>query len=165
MAKALMAMALAALVAAPAMSQDRGGKKPPDMTGPCDTKQTEKVKWCPKCDKVLEKADIEKDKHKGDCGEAAKEIELCCKKLYACGCGGSCCQVEQATPGKCSCNKPLKAKDDKCKVMHECETCGAKGPVAADVQHDEEKHKDKKEKKLKRTCEKSGAAPHSTQAK
>ncbi len=83
---AVAVLATAGLLAGPASSQDRGGKKPA-ATGDCDLKSLEKVKWCPKCDKVLEAADLDKDgKHKGDCGEKAKEIEQCVKKCYSASC-------------------------------------------------------------------------------
>ena len=77
-------LATAGLLAGPACSQDRTKKA---ATGDCDLKSLEKAKWCPKCDKVLEAADVDKDgKHKGDCGEKAKEIELCVKKCYSAKC-------------------------------------------------------------------------------
>ena len=54
----------------------------------------------------------------------------------------------------------MEEKIDKSRVLYVCEGCEAKSPVQADVKHDEEKHKDKKEKKIKKTCEHSGTAPH-----
>ena len=73
------------LVAGPALSQDRGTKKP--AASDCDLKTLEKVSWCPKCDKVLEKGDIKDGKHSDkECGTATKEIELCVKKYYAADC-------------------------------------------------------------------------------
>ena len=73
-----------ALLAGPALSQDRGGKKPP--SGDCDLKNLEKAAWCEKCDKILEKGDIKDGKHAGDCDTKVKEIEQCLKKFYAAEC-------------------------------------------------------------------------------
>ena len=79
-------LATAGLLAAPASSQDRNPKKA--ATGDCDLKSLEKAKWCAKCDKVLEKDDIDKDGKckKEGCGEKAKDIELCVKKCFSAKC-------------------------------------------------------------------------------
>jgi hypothetical protein len=82
MRKALTVLTAMVAVALVAGAQDRGGKKPPE----CDLKSVEPAKWCEKCDKILEKGDIEKDKHKGDCGGDVKNIELCVKKCWAADC-------------------------------------------------------------------------------
>jgi hypothetical protein len=54
----------------------------------------------------------------------------------------------------------MEEKSDKARVVYVCEGCDGRSPVKDDIKHDEEKHKDKKEKKIKKTCEKSGATPH-----
>ncbi len=147
----ILSAAAALLAAGPALSQDRDGKKPPE----CDLKTTEKVAWCPKCDRVLPAEELDKDgNHKGDCATKAKEIELCVKKIYAC------CRVESVEPGKCLCGKPLVEKADRAKVLFQCPVCGGKSPVETDVLHEEGKHRENPEMKVKRVCEKSGISPH-----
>ena len=158
MSKLWILMVFVALIASPALSQDRGGKKPEG----CDMKSTEKAKYCPKCDKVLDKDGVDKEGKctAKDCGTKAVEIELCVKKHFCCGCGGSCCTVDQATAGKCKCNKPLKEETDKCKILQECEVCHEKAIMENLVKHNDDLHKEKKDKKCKKVCEKSGTAPH-----
>jgi hypothetical protein len=54
----------------------------------------------------------------------------------------------------------MEEKSDKARVVFVCELCDGRSPVKDSIKHDEAKHKDKKEAKIKKTCEKSGTAPH-----
>ena len=150
------ALALVALLAAPALSQDRMGGKA--AATECDLKTVEKAKWCEKCDKVLGASDIDKDgKHKGDCNGKAKDIELCIKKHFCC----EQCGVDVNKAGTCPCGKKFEEKNESCKVIYICTGCEGRSPVAADIKHDEDKHKEsKKAKAAKRTCEESGNGRH-----
>ena len=126
----------------------------------CDMATQEPGKWCPKCAKLLDPTDIEKGKCKAD-QSPLKNVAVCVKKDFACGCGGGCCTVHSGKPGNCKCGKPLKAGDaSKCVIGYKCTVCDAFAVTQEDVKHDDDKHKEKKSKACKKVCELSGTGLH-----
>ena len=150
-------VALLTVMLIPAVAQDMPAKSL--KAGECKVATTEPVNYCDKRAKAIDK-DGAKDGKCKTCETKLKVIALCVKKAYHCGCGGGCCTVDSPTPGKCKCNKPLKEEVDRCMVVFKCKVCDASGPIMADVKHDDEKHKTKKDKTCAKSCEKSGSAPH-----
>jgi hypothetical protein len=106
------------------------------LAGDCDLRTTEPVSYCEKCEKALDKDKIKSGKC-DTCQTPVRKAEYCVKK------------TKDGQP-------------DKCLVIYVCEGCGARSPIKAILKHDEAKDKDAKKKGVKRTCEKSGSAPHST---
>ena len=136
------ALALALLVASPAMSRQEKGK------AGCPMAKKEAGQYCEKCAALVDKKDI-KD---GKCGKdqsALEKVEVCIKSHYVCGCGKSCCTDDKPAPGKCKCAKPLKEEVLNSLINYTCAGCGAASPVK-----DKVKHKDdcKKKDVIKTSC-------------
>jgi hypothetical protein len=130
----------------------------------CNLARVENAQYCTACSAVVEKDGIKDGKCKKDETKLV-QVQQCVKSSYHCGCGGGCCKVDSDKPGNCKCNKPLKEDASKCLVVYTCKNCGASSPIQNQVKHDDEKHKEKKDKATARTCEKSGTAPHTATGK
>lgn len=128
--------------------------------GACSVKTTENAVYCPKEGRDIFAGNVKDGKCANDGTEVAK-IEICVQKHYVCACSkGGCCTDDKPRPGNCKCAKPLQEEKDTALVIYVCEGCGAKSPVKDLVKHDEEKDKKAGKNALKRSCEKSGKAPH-----
>ena len=124
----------------------------------CPVTTVEAGFYCEKCQKVRDKED-----KCNVCDSPVRKVEVCVRKLFECGCGGGgCCKITAFAPGKCKCGNPTKNRTgpDKAVVQYACPACGASAYAKEEVKHDEEKHKGKKDLTPKRTCTKSGTAPH-----
>ena len=120
--------------------------------GDCGMKHVEKGLWCEKCGAV-EKADLDKN-GKHTCGEKPKMADLCIAKEYHC----DKCNMSQEKAGKCKCGETCKEHTEKALILFKCTGCESAGPSEKEVHH-----KDKCVKRiLKKTCSKSGTAPHAT---
>lgn len=110
-------------------------------------------KWCKKCDKILEEADIDKD---GNCAkhkEKPLDVKVCERK------GWQCPECKEFFPkkGKCKeCKKELVEVVDKARVVYPCKEC--------DEDHDTPKCP-KTGKELKGKCSKAGEYPHKAEVK
>ena len=117
-------------------AQERGGG--PKNAGPseCGREKTETGPYCLKCDKLLAKEEVDKDKCK-TCNEKCLAVKVCVKQAYVCGCGKDCCIKNEPKPGKCKCNKDLVPKPDKARVEWSCDICQAKGAAKEGFKHGE----------------------------
>ena len=129
------------------------------LRGPCDVKTTEPAFYCPKEERKIPDGNAKDGKCAND-GTEVKKIEMCVKKHYVCACSKACCTDDKPKPGNCKCGKSMQEETDTCMALWACETCGKKAPHQDLVKHDEAKCKDVSKAKYKKTCEKSGKAPH-----
>ena len=144
MAKLLTVLSLAALVAAaPA----------PARRGPCDLKSTVKKAWCDTCSAYLSRADVKA----GSCPKDKKRVEvreICIKPTYVALCHPN---KTGLSPVKCCGTTYDKPVDDEAPVVFKCDGC-MQSAFTINVKHAEGCGS----RKAKKTCEKSGTAPHAT---
>lgn len=129
---------------------------PAALKGPCDIKVTERKTWCEKCNAYIPRADVKggacpKDK------AAVKQVEVCVKSLYVAKCHPTTTGLK---PVVCCGVTYDKAVEDVAKTFYGCAGCMEKGPTR-DFKHAEACAN----KKVAKTCEKSGSSPHSTVGK
>ena len=142
MAKLLALLSLAtALAAAPA------------LRGPCDLKNTVKKAWCPTCSAYLSRADVKA----GSCPKDKTRVEtreLCVKSTYIALCHPN---KTGLSPVKCCGTTYDKPTDEEAPVIYKCDEC-MQSSLTTHVKHEESCVS----KNAKKTCEKSGTAPHAT---
>lgn len=126
----------------------------------CDMATTEAGKWCRKCNRILEKNELDENgshaKDSWGCGAAAEDVKVCLKK-----CHEGCHKGPQPEPYKC-CGKDSKEKSVKARVVFKCAGCEASAATEKEV-----KHKDdcKKSGPVKECCSASGTYPHGGEPK
>lgn len=128
----------------------------------CDVATVEEGQYCSMCKKLLKDSGIKDGKCAID-NTATQKVDVCVKKDYQCGCGGGgCCKISQGSPGKCKCGNPLKIKGEAVRavVMYKCDICEGTSLTKDGVTHDDEKHKTKTAKTVRKTCELSGTGLH-----
>lgn len=158
----LMLFVVVACFAAPLVAQEK--KDAVQAAKPCDMAKIEDGKYCAKCKKVLVRVmkvdgkteastDFDKD---GNCKECKSTPEKCrvCLKEWIPRCGMHDMQPHE----KCCCDSKFccKAEIVVSQVTFKCEGCGATGMTEEGVKHGEKEH----DKKLTKTCAKSGTFPH-----
>jgi hypothetical protein len=134
-----------------------GTAKTPPATPPverkndCDLATVERAPWCTKCNKLLEKEEIDKGKHKA-CDTATTTVPVCVKTYYACeSCGKS-----SKTPGKCPADKTeMTKKVSKARLVWRCPTCHGTAEKAGKCGN-----ATCQGKSLEQACELSGMLPH-----
>lgn len=112
----------------------------------------QKVDTCEKCRKFVEKEEIVKGKHKG-CDAKLTKTDACVKIYFEC----ESCQTHVRAGGPCKrCGKAMVQKTSKARILYRCPSCGrvveASGPC---------KNENCEGKETVKTCEMSGAFPHS----
>lgn len=118
----------------------------------CDLAKVEDADWCPKCKKAVAKEGLEGDKCK-ICMTATEKVKVCVK-MWIPRCG-----MHEQHPHLENCCKSKKCcvmTADKSPIVYKCLGCGQSAREEAKVVHDAKDH----EKKVVRTCEASGTAPH-----
>lgn len=157
------------LLVVPAFVQQTGGRGSGGAPGhpgggvdpnTCDLKTVQEGIYCEKCDKILEKEDVldrefckrcNKGKEKKERTKAAK-VKVCFKKFCECDYHGKTFSSLCCGKGKVASSKSL--------IEFKCEGCDAAAYNDASIQHDNERHKTNKSKKIIRRCKKSGEFPH-----
>jgi len=125
----------------------------PVLRGDCDLKSTVKKAWCPTCAAYLSRADVKA----GSCPKDKTRVqtrELCVKAMYTALCHP---QKTGLTPVKCCGTTYDKPTDDESPVIYKCGECMESGSTV-NVTH----ASTCVSRKAKKTCEKSGTAPHAT---
>lgn len=119
---------------------------------PCDLAKVEEAIWCPKCKKAREKDQLDGDKCKV-CQTATEKLQVCVKTWIA-----RCGMHEQHPHAECCCKskKCCVSEVNKSPVVFKCLGCGQMAREEGLIAHDPKEH----EKKVVRTCEASGTAPH-----
>jgi len=120
----------------------------------CDLKKVVKMDYCPECQKILLKGDLDAKGQCRACGDQSKveKVDVCCKTAYAC-CGKQ--AVEAFVCEKCG--EDATAKDINALVIYVCKGCGAKASKAGNCSGTTCANAGKP---LTRTCELSGTFPH-----
>ena len=132
------------LLAAPAVAP---------LRGPCDLKGVEKKTWCPTCVMYVPRADVKA----GACPKDKSRVEtqdVCVKQIYVAKCHPTTTGLKPVT---CCGNVYDKGSEDLAKVVWVCEGCKEKS-TQREFKHPESCPN----KKVAKTCEKSGTSPHST---
>lgn len=133
---------------APLLAQD-ADKKP---GAPCDAATVEDATWCPKCRKAVAKEGLDGDKCKV-CMTVTEKVKVCVKNwIPRCG-------MHEQKPHLENCCKSKKCcvmTADKSPIIYKCTGCGQSAREESKIAHDAKDH----EKKVVRTCEASGTAPH-----
>ena len=126
---------------------------PAALRGPCDVKVTERKTWCEKCVAFIPRADV----RGGACPKdkaSVKQVDVCVKNLYVAKCHPTTTGLK---PVVCCGITYDKGTEDVAKVFWQCDGCKEKAAVR------DFKHLDScPGKKVVKTCEKSGTAPHSS---
>ena len=125
---------------------EKDAEKAKSMTGPCDCKKTVKGYYCLECKRELGADDVRGNVCKR-CENKPANIEYCLKI---------------SAPYLHTGEKTARSDEDKARVTYECETCGVKGEVEAEVKHKPD-CKPAFGNGLKKVCSKSGTAPHQTE--
>jgi len=130
-----------------------GAQEPNKKVGPpCDLATVEDAIWCPKCKKTREKDQLEGDKCK-DCQTPTEKLKVCVKKwIPRCGMHGQTPHLENC----CKSKKCCVMETSKSPIAYQCTGCGQMAREEGKIVHDSKEH----EKKVVRTCEASGTAPH-----
>lgn len=154
-------LAILALVVFPLVAQEKK----------CDMKTVEDAFWCETCKKVLDKDTCIKEGICKKCFEGKKEeewqkapkVHVCVKKYYECQAPCGC----KACPGKGSkkCCGKSKEMVSKSPIIYKCLGCEATAYYEKEIKHDEEKHREKKERKIERNCVDAGSFPHIIESK
>lgn len=127
-------------------------QEPPKKGPPCDVATVEEAAWCAKCKKWREKEQLDGVKCK-ECSSETEKVKVCVKKwIPRCG-------MHEQKPHLDHC-----CKSKKCCVMETsrspvgflCEGCGQFAREEGKIAHDAKEH----EKKVVKSCELSGSAPH-----
>ncbi|HLF95033.1 MAG TPA: hypothetical protein VJB14_16310 [Planctomycetota bacterium] len=158
-----MAQAIAAK-ANPPPKKEKEKKVSPAATGPCDLKRIVKVPYCAGCARELGKDDLRNGICKR-CEIKPATIEYCVKT-------GESYYMAEGRPETKS-EKPFvhegklinipRAVEEKARVVYRCESCDSTADVESEF-----KHKDGCKPRiggLKKSCPKSGTAPHATDKK
>jgi hypothetical protein len=158
---AVVGLAVLAVLAGSAGARPRegGGTKEPAPNAPvvpkvnndCDMAGLEKAPWCTKCNKLLEKDEVDKGKHK-ECDTAPTMITVCVKTMFVC----TTCGKSAKAAGKCPTDKVDMVKQvSKARMIYRCPVCKEKGekPGACTGATC-------KGKALVPSCELSGMVPH-----
>jgi hypothetical protein len=157
---AVVVLALLSVLAgsAGARPRDGGTTKEPAPNAPaapkandCDMASLEKAPWCTKCNKLLEKDEVDKGKHKA-CDTAPASISVCVKTMFVC----TTCGKSAKAAGKCPTDKVEMVKQvSKARVIYRCPACKEKSekPGACTGATC-------KGKALVPSCELSGMMPH-----
>jgi hypothetical protein len=140
------ALALAALCAL--------GTAAEPLRGPCDMKSTEKKTFCPSCAAYVPRGDVKG----GSCPKDKTRVEthdICIKSMYVPPCHPD---KKALSPVKCCGVLHDKPSPDEARIFFKCDECMEQAFTAGGVKHKETCVA----KRTKKTCEKSGMAPHST---
>ncbi len=136
-------LALAALLALPLLP----------LRGPCDLKGAEKKAWCTTCLAYIPRGEVKASACPKDKGRV-EIVDVCVKNLYVARCHPTTSGLKPVSCCGVTYDKPT---EDIAKIMWVCSTCKEKS-----LQR-ELKHADScTEKKVVKSCEKSGTAPHSS---
>ncbi|HEX7896150.1 MAG TPA: hypothetical protein VF950_00115 [Planctomycetota bacterium] len=123
------------------------------LRGPCDLKAVEKKTWCPTCVMYVPRADVKG----GACPKDKAKVEtqdVCVKQVYVAKCHPTTIGLKPVT---CCGILYDKGTDDLAKVYWLCEGCKEKAYLR-DFRHPDTCPN----RKVIKTCEKSGTSPHST---
>lgn len=143
-------MGMFGILALPLSAQDMGVEAVDDEK-PCDLKTIEKTKYCESCDAIDPKCD-DKGECKG-CGGGVTEVDVCVKSYCKCSACKNPCEGDKP----CCKDATCETVTIKARIVFLCEGCGMSGDKEGDCAGDECK---KAGKKVKKTCDNSGAWPH-----
>ena len=142
-------IAVALLCALASVSAQDAAKK----SGPaCDLATVEDAAWCAKCKKYREKEQLDGTTCK-ECQTETEKLKVCVKKwIPRCGMHGQTPHLENCCKSKkCCVMETLRSP-----IVYVCEGCGQSAREEAKIAHDVKAH----EKKVVKSCELSGTAPH-----
>jgi hypothetical protein len=118
----------------------------------CDLATVEDASWCAKCKKFREKEQLDGAKCK-ECQTETEKLKVCVKKwIPRCG-------MHEQKPHLENCCKSKKCcvmETSRSPIVYVCEGCGQSAREEAKIAHDAKAH----EKKVVKSCELSGTAPH-----
>lgn len=141
-------IALALFCALASVSAQDAARKGPA----CDVATVEEAAWCSKCKKPREKDQLDGARCK-DCQTETEKLQVCVKKwIPRCG-------MHEQKPHLENCCKSKKCcvlEASKSPVVYVCEGCGQSAREEDKIAHGTKAH----EKKVAKSCELSGTAPH-----
>lgn len=126
------------------------------LRGPCDLKLVEKKTWCPKCLAYVPRGDV----RGGSCPKDRARVEthdICVKQIYVAKCHSTTTGLKPVVCCGVTYDKPT---DDVARVVWTCAGCPEKS-YARDFKHPDICSG----RKVTKSCEKSGTAPHSSLGK
>ncbi len=123
------------------------------LRGPCDLKGVEKKAWCTTCLAFIPRADVKAGACPKDKGKV-EVVDVCVKHIYVARCHPTTSGLKPVACCGVTYDKPT---EDVAKILWACATCKEKG-ATRDLKHAEACA----EKKVAKTCEKSGTSPHSS---
>ena len=124
------------------------------LRGPCDLKTVEKKAWCATCLAYIPRAEVKASTCPKDKGKV-EIVDVCVKNMYVARCHPTTSGLKPIACCGVTYDKPTELT---ARVFWACETCKEKGANREAVKHPESCA----EKKVVKTCEKSGTAPHSS---
>jgi YHS domain-containing protein len=120
-----------------------------NISGPCDCKKLAKGWYCAMCKRDLMAEDVRNNACKR-CETKPLPIEYCVKLIP------KTLSKQEIKDGK----PPF--DEDRARISYECESCGVKGDVEAEIKHKPDCKPKAIGSSLKKVCAKSGKFPHAT---